>query len=81
MSVTIANLFHRANKCPFACFFKFLLSIAFIYALHIAISHQADVSPYLYILLVALVGVTAVLALASHLNCQLRNVEKTGGIE
>jgi hypothetical protein len=73
MSVMLANLFHRANKCPFACFLKILLSVSFIYAIHIAISHQTDASPYLFILLVALVGVIAILAAAFHLSCRLRN--------
>jgi hypothetical protein len=39
------------------------------------------VSPYLFILLVALVGVIAVLALASQFNCQFRNSEKIGVID
>ena len=72
----IANLLHRANKCPFACFLKVLLSVSFIYAIHIAISHQTDVSPYPFILLVALVGVIAMLALAFDWNCRYRDVEK-----
>jgi hypothetical protein len=75
MSVMLANLFHRANKCPFACFLKILLSVSFIYAIHIAISHQTDASPYLFILLVALVGVIASLAVAFHWSCRLRNVD------
>ena len=73
MPVILANLFHRANKCPFACFLKILLSVSFIYALHIAISHQTDTSPYPFILLVAWVGVIAILAVTSHANCRLRN--------
>jgi hypothetical protein len=73
MSVMLANLFHRANKCPFACFLKILLSVSFIYAIHLAISHQSDMSPYLFILLVALVGVIASLAVAFHWSCRLRN--------
>jgi hypothetical protein len=76
MSVMIANLFHRASDCPFAFILKLLLSVSFIYALHIAISHQ-DASPYLYIMLVALVGVIALLALAFHWDCCLRKVNKT----
>ena len=81
MSLMIANLFHRANKCRFACFLKLMSAVSFFYAIHIAIYHQTDVSPYPFILLVALVGVIAVLALASHMNCQFSNVEKTGGID
>jgi hypothetical protein len=75
MLVTIANLFHRAHECPFTCFLKVLLSVSFIYALHIAISHQTDVSPYPFILLVALVGVIATLAVAFHWNCRFRNAD------
>jgi hypothetical protein len=81
MLVMITNLFHRANKCRFACFLKLMLAVSFFYAIHIAIYHQSDVSPYLFILLVDLVGVFAVLALASHVNCQFSNSEKIGGIE
>ena len=73
MLAIFENLFHRANKCPVACFLKGLLSVRFIYAIHIAISHQTDVSPYPFILLVALVGVIAILAVAFHWNCRLRN--------
>ena len=81
MSAMITNLFHRANKCRFACFLKLLSAVSFFYAIHIAIYHQSDVSPYLFILLVALVGMIAVLALASHVNCEFRNVEKIAGID
>lgn len=81
MSNMIANLFIRANQCRFACSLKLMLAVSFYYAIHIALSHQADVSPYPFILLVALVGVIAILAVASHMNCQLRNVEKEGGID
>ena len=76
MSVMIANLFHRASKCPTACFLKLLLSVSFVYALHIAAYHQVDVPLYSYIWLVNLVGVIAVLALALHWNCEYRNAEK-----
>jgi hypothetical protein len=55
---------------------KFLLLVGGIYTLHIAISHQVDVSPYLYSLLVGSVGVLATLALAFHWHCQLRNNRK-----
>ena len=75
MSIMLANLFHRATKCPFACFFKILLSVSFIYAIHIAISHQTDVSPYSFTLLVALVGVIATLAVAFHWNCRFSNAD------
>ena len=76
MSVMIANLFHQAKTCPFACLLKFLLSVSFIYTLHVAAYHQADVSPYSYVWLVDSVGIIAILALAFHLNCQSRDVEK-----
>jgi len=76
MSVMFANLFHRASKCPVACFLKFLFSVSFIYALHLAAYHQVDVSLYSYIWLVNLVAVIAILALAFHWICEYRNVEK-----
>jgi len=72
MSALISNLFHRASACPFTCFLKFLLLACCIYTLHIAISHQADVSPHLYTLLAGSVGVVATLALALHWHCQFR---------
>jgi len=75
MSALISNLLHRASVCPSACFLKFLLLAACIYTFHIAISHQVDVSPHLYTLLVGLVGVVATLALAFHWHCQLRKGE------
>ena len=73
MSVMISKILHRASKCPFACFMKFLLSITFIYALHVAAYHQADVPLYSYVWLVNLFAVTAVLAIAFHWNCRFRN--------
>jgi len=73
MSALINNLLHRASVCPTACFLKFLLLAGGIYTLHVAISHQVDVSPYLYTLLVGSVGVLATLTLAFHWHCQLRN--------
>ena len=76
MSITIANLFHRAKTCPFACLLKFLLGVGFIYALHVAAYHQTDVSPYIYLWLVVSVGMIAILALAFHMNCQSRDVEE-----
>ena len=76
MSAMSGNVFHRISQCPFAFFLKLLLSISFIYALHIAASHQVDVSLYSYVWLVSLVGVIAILALAFHWNCQYRKVEK-----
>ena len=69
------NLLHRANRCPVACFLKVLLSVSFIYAIHLAISHQTDMSPYPFVLLVALVGLIAVLAVAFHWSCRLRNAK------
>ena len=74
MLALMTNLFHRASKCPFACFFKLLLLVGFIYALHIAAYHQTDVSPYLFTLLVDAVGVVAALALAFHWNCHFRKI-------
>lgn len=76
MSATIANVLHRVSQCPFAFFLKLLLSISFIYALHVAAFHQIDVSPYSYIWLVGLVGVIAILTLTFDWNCQYRKVEK-----
>ena len=75
MSALITNLLERAGQCPFACFLKILLAGSFTYALHIAISHQAEVSPYPFILLVALVGLIAVLATVLHWNCRLGNTD------
>ena len=69
------NLFHRANRCPFACFLKVLLFISYIFAVHIAIYHQISVSPYSFIMLLALVGVIAALAVASEWNCRLRDTD------
>ncbi|MGB5439147.1 MAG: hypothetical protein WBN90_05785 [Gammaproteobacteria bacterium] len=76
MSALLANLMDRAGKCPFACFLKILTAGSFIFALHIAIMHQADVSPYPFILLVALVGLIGVLAAALHFNCRLSNTDR-----
>ena len=75
MLLILENLFHRANKCPFACLLKVLLSVSFIYTIHLAISHQIDVSPYPFALLVALVGVIATLAVAFDWSCRLRNAD------
>lgn len=75
MSALFANFLERAGKCPFACFFKILSAGSFIYALHLAIVHQAEVSPYPFILLVALIGLIAVLAAALHFNCRLSNTD------
>lgn len=77
MSAIIDNLFHRASKCPFACFLKFMLSVSFFYLLHLAAFHQSDVSPYLYTLLVDSVALVAVLTLAFHWNCQFDNLDKS----
>ena len=73
MSALFSKLFHRASMCAFACSLKILLLVCCIYTLHIAISHRVDVAPYLYTVLVGLIGVVASLALAFHWNCQLRN--------
>ena len=81
MSNMIANLFNRANKCRFACSLKLMLAVSFYYTIHIAISHQTEVSPYPFILLMVLVGVIAILAMESHMNCQFRKVEQEGGID
>jgi calcium-translocating P-type ATPase len=77
MPVMFANFFHRVGKCPFACFLKFMLVGSFIYTLHIATHHQADMSPYSYFLLVDLVAVIAILTLAFHRSCQFRIARKT----
>jgi len=74
MSVMFQNLFHRATRCPFACFLKVLLSVSFIYAVHIAISHQISVSPYSFIILLSFVAVVAAMAVASDWSCRIRNV-------
>lgn len=76
MSDMISKLLHRAGKCPFACFMKFLLSVTFIYALHVAAYHQTDVIFYSFVWLVDIFAVIAVLTVASHWSCQLRNVDK-----
>jgi hypothetical protein len=76
MLLILENLFHRANKCPFACLLKVLLSVSFMYTIHLAISHQIDVSPYPFALLVALVGLIATLAVAFDWSCRLRNADK-----
>lgn len=52
-------------------FFERAVIVIFIYALHIAISHQINVSPYSFVLLVALAGVIATLAVAFHWGCRL----------
>lgn len=76
MAILLTNLFHRASQCPFACLLKFLLSVSFIYLLHIAAYHQVDVSLHSYIWLVNLVGVIAILAVAFHWNCDYRKMDK-----
>ena len=75
MLIMLQNLIQRANQCPFACFLKVLLFISFIFALHIAIFHQVNVSPYIFIMLVVLVGVIAALAVATHWSCRIRNMD------
>ena len=81
MSNMITSLINRANKCRFACSLKLMLAVSFYYAIHIALSHQVDVSPYPFILLVALVGVITILAVEFHTNCKLSKVEKEEGID
>lgn len=73
MSALIRNLLHRASMCPLACSFKLLLTVCCISTLHMAISHRADVAPYLFTLLLGLIGLVASLTLAFHWNCQLRD--------
>lgn len=77
--MTVANLYHRVCKCPVACFLKFLLSVSILYVLHIALYHQADMSPYLSALLVVSVSVVAVIALAFHWTCDFSRVKKPAG--
>ena len=76
MSVMLANFFHRASQCPFACLLKFLVSASFIYVLHIAAYHQVDMSIHSYIWLVNLVSLIAILALVFHWRCVYRKVDK-----
>ena len=73
MSALISNLLHRASMCPLACSFKVLLMACCVYTFYIAVSHRTDVAPYLFTLLVGMIGLVASLALAFHWNCQLRN--------
>lgn len=73
MSGIIGKLFQRAGMCPVACSLKFLFLICSLSTLYIAIYHRVDVAPYLYAVLIGLIGVVASFALASHWNCQLRN--------
>ena len=75
MLAMFQNLIHRANRCPFACFLKVLLSVIVIYAIHIAIAHQITVSPYSFIILLAFVGVIAALAVATDWSCRIRDVD------
>ena len=76
MSIMISKLLHRATKCPFACFMKFLLSVTFIYALHVAAYHQADMPIYSYVWLLNIFALIAVLAVAFHWSCRIRNANK-----
>ena len=76
MSTILADLFHRSGQCPFACFLKFVLSVFFIYALHVAAYHQADVTLHSYVWLLNIFAVIAVLAVAFHWSCQFRNADK-----
>jgi len=75
MFIMLEKLFDRAYRCPFACFLKVMLAISFLYTGHLAISHQIDVSPYPFTLLVALVGVIATLAVAFHWSCRFRDTD------
>ena len=69
----MSKIFYRASMCPFACSLKFLLLGLCIFSLLLATFHRVNVGPYLFTLLVGLIGVIASLALAFHWNCQLRN--------
>ncbi|MDB4409679.1 hypothetical protein N9235_02590 [Gammaproteobacteria bacterium] len=55
---------------------KFLLSVTFIYAIHVAAYHQADMAHSSYFWLANLFAVIAVLAVAFHWSCQIRNADK-----
>jgi hypothetical protein len=76
MSGFLSKLLHRASKCPFAFSLKFLLLICCLGTLHVAIYHRVDMGPYVYTLLVGLIGLVGSLALAFHWNCQLSNSEE-----
>ena len=71
----LVPIYRRASQCPFACFLKILFAFSFVMVLHIALYHQADVSPYIYALLVDLLGIIAILALAFNRNCRVRMSE------
>lgn len=73
MSALISKLFQRASMCPFAFSLKLLLLICCMGTLYIAIYHRVDVAPYVYTVLVGLIGLVASLTLAFHWNCQLHN--------
>ena len=75
MSILLEKLIDRAYRCPFACFLKVMVASSFLYVGHIAISHQIEVSPYPFTLLVALVGVIATLAVAFHWSCRFRDAD------
>jgi magnesium-transporting ATPase (P-type) len=77
MPVMLANFYHRASRCPVACFLKFLFAGSIIYVLHIAAHHQTDMSSHSYFLLADSVAVIAILTLVFHRSCQFRKVEKT----
>ena len=76
MSGIIGRLLQRASMCPVACSLKFLFLICCLSTLYIAIYHRLDVAPYLYTVLVGLIGLVASFALAFHWNCQLRDSGK-----
>ena len=77
MSGIIVKFFQRASMCPVACSLKFLFLICSLSTLYIAIYHRVDVAPYLYAVLIGLIGLVASFALASHWNCQLRSSGET----
>lgn len=72
----VTNILHRVCNCPFACLLKLLLAVSIGYVLHIALYHQADMSPYVSALLVVSVCLVAVVALALHWTCDFTRVGK-----
>ena len=76
MPKSISNLVHRANQCPVARILMAVLLVGFLYALHVAAFHQGDMSNHLYALLVASVGMLAMLTLAFHWMCAFHHPGK-----
>ncbi len=76
MSDSMSNLVNRARRCPFACFLKVSVVVSFVYALHVAVFHQSDMSSHSFALLVDSVGLLAMLALAMHWVCSYRHPEE-----